>query len=42
MIVAVSDGVIHAGIGGLLKLGWGWKGIATELRENCWPVRPPQ
>lgn len=38
ILVAVTDGVIHAGIGGLLKLGWGWKGVAkqleTELYEN--------
>lgn len=33
-VVAVSDGVIHSGIGGLLKLGWNWNGISHQLEEN--------
>ena len=31
VLVAVTDGVIHAGIGGLLKLGWGWNGVAKQI-----------
>lgn len=33
-IVLVSDGAIHAGIGGLLPLGLGWNGIAARLAEE--------
>ncbi|MDU4960666.1 MAG: SpoIIE family protein phosphatase [Sporomusaceae bacterium] len=34
IVVCVSDGVIHAGIGGLLKLGWNWQGIARYLESE--------
>jgi len=33
-VVLVSDGVIHAGIGGLLPLGLGWEGLAARLAED--------
>ncbi|MCX7780421.1 MAG: serine/threonine-protein phosphatase [Negativicutes bacterium] len=43
VIVAVTDGVIHAGIGGLLRLGWGWEGIAAYLTaENLVGVSAEQ
>lgn len=32
-MVLVSDGYIHAGVGGLYRLGWGWKNIATSVRR---------
>lgn len=28
-----SDGYVHAGVGGLYKLGWGWNNIATSIRR---------
>jgi len=32
-MVLISDGYEHAGVGGLYRLGWGWKNIATSVRR---------
>lgn len=32
-LVCASDGVVHAGIGGSLNLGWGWQAIARYVAD---------
>ncbi|NLE76823.1 MAG: SpoIIE family protein phosphatase [Chloroflexi bacterium] len=32
-MVMVSDGYIHAGVGGLYRFGWGWKNLSTAVRR---------
>ena len=34
-LVLISYGMIHAGLGGLIKLGWGWNKIGNFLQRNA-------
>lgn len=33
-LILISDGMIHAGLGGLIKLGWSWEKIGNFLQRN--------
>ena len=32
-LVMLSDGYLHAGVGGLYRMGWGWQNIATAVKR---------
>jgi hypothetical protein len=32
-LVILSDGYLHAGVGGLYRMGWGWQNIATAVQR---------
>ncbi|MBO8136834.1 MAG: SpoIIE family protein phosphatase [Desulfotomaculum sp.] len=36
-MVIVSDGVLHAGIGNVMNMGWGWERVGKHLEETYSP-----
>lgn len=42
MIISFSDGVVHAGVGRLLDLGWQYDNIVHYIEENITPQSSPR
>lgn len=42
MLLTFSDGVVHAGVGRLLDLGWQYDNIVGYIRENVTPIISPR
>ena len=34
ILILVSDGVVHAGAGNVINLGWGWKDVASYIEKT--------
>lgn len=35
MLTMISDGVMYAGIGAVLNLGWNWESVCDFIQDNC-------
>ena len=40
-LVMISDGILHAGIGGVWNLGWGWDRVGDYLRKSLRTKKTP-